>query len=301
MSKPVNAATPVAHNSETDFATVAVIGAGTMGAGIAQVIAASGRSVRLIDTSPEAVERGTSTIQHNLDHAVKRERLSESGRDQTLGRITAGSDLSDAGGANLIIEAIYENVNAKQSMFEAIAPLLGPDAILASNTSSISITRLAAATPAPERFAGFHFFNPVPVLPLIEIVRGLATSEPTITRLRAFASALGKTGVVVRDSPGFVVNRLLIPMINEAVTCLQLGIAERDDIDATMRLGVGHPMGPLQLADLIGLDVCLDIMETLHRDLGEDRYRPAPLLRQMVDAGWMGRKSGRGFYDHTTD
>lgn len=301
MTESANRTTSAANVPDAGFATVAVVGAGTMGAGIAQVVAASGRSVRLIDTSREAVERGMSTIQRNLDRAVGRERLGAGERDRTLERIEAGSDLSEAGGADLLIEAIYEHVGAKRSVFEAVGPLLGPDAILTSNTSSISITRLAAATPAPERFAGFHFFNPVPVLPLIEIVRGLATGEPTIARLQAFASALGKTGVVVRDSPGFVVNRLLIPMINEAVTCLQHGIAERDDIDATMRLGAGHPMGPLQLADLIGLDVCLDIMETLHRDLGEDRYRPAPLLRQMVDAGWLGRKSGRGFHDYTAD
>ena len=287
--------------TETLFPTVAVIGAGTMGAGIAQVVATSGRSVLLIDTSREAVECGEATIRRNLDRAVERDRLTASARDETLERIAASTDLAQACRADLVIEAIYENADAKRDVFAAIAPLLGPEAIVTSNTSSISITRLAAATPVPERFAGFHFFNPVPVLPLIEIVRGLATSDQTITRLQEFATVLGKTGVVVRDSPGFVVNRLLIPMINEAVTCLQQGIAGRDDIDATMRLGAGHPMGPLQLADLIGLDVCLDIMETLHRDLGEDRYRPAPLLRQMVDAGWLGRKSGRGFHDYTSD
>ena len=278
-----------------------MIGAGTMGQGIAQVFAASGSRVTLIDVSAEATERGRAAIDTALRRSVERKRLDADERERTLGRLTTSTSMEGAADAGLVIEAVFEDLDAKLSVFDALAPVLSPSALLVSNTSSLSITRLGAATPFPDRVAGLHFFNPVPVLPLVEIVRGLATSDETVEALRAIAGAIGKTGVVVRDSPGFVVNRILIPMINEAITCLDHGVAGRDDIDATMRLGASHPMGPLQLADLIGLDVCLDIMATLHRDLGEDRYRPSPLLRQMVAARRLGRKTGRGFYDYPAD
>lgn len=280
-------------------ARIAVIGAGTMGQGIAQVFAASGYPVTLIDVSEQATGGAIDRISARLRHSVDRNRLDPAEADATLDRLTASTRMAAAGDASVIIEAVFEDLDAKLGVFASLVDVLGPEALLVSNTSSLSITRLGAATAFPDRVAGLHFFNPVPVLPLVEIVRGLATSEKTIQRLRELAMTIGKTGVVVRDSPGFVVNRILIPMINEAITCLDHGVAERDDIDATMRLGASHPMGPLQLADLIGLDVCLDIMTTLHRDLGEDRYRPSPLLRQMVAAGYLGRKSGRGFHDYS--
>ena len=280
--------------------TVAVVGAGTMGQGIAQVFAAAGQRVTLIDVSPEATERAVGAIGAALQRAVDKGRLTAGERTATLGRIGTASSMAAAAGASLAIEAVFENLEAKTGVFRSLDEVLEPDALLVSNTSSLSVTQLAAATSRPDRVAGLHFFNPVPVLPLVEIVRGLQTDAGTIDRLRAVVESIGKQGVVVRDSPGFVVNRILIPMINEAITCLDYGVAERDDIDTTMRLGANHPLGPLQLADLIGLDVCLDIMSTLHRELGEDRYRPSPLLRQMVAAGYLGRKTGRGFHDYPT-
>ena len=278
---------------------IAVIGAGTMGQGIAQVFAATGYGVTLIDVSEQATLRATDRIAAGLRRSVERNRIDVSEAEATISRLDTATIMAAAADATVVIEAVFEDLDAKLGVFRSLAEVLGSESLLVSNTSSLSITRLGAATTFPDRVAGLHFFNPVPVLPLVEIVRGLATSDATIDRLRALAMTIGKTGVVVRDSPGFVVNRILIPMINEAITCLDHGVAERDDIDATMRLGASHPMGPLQLADLIGLDVCLDIMETLHRDLGEDRYRPSPLLRQMVAAGYLGRKSGRGFHDYS--
>lgn len=277
---------------------VAVVGAGTMGQGIAQVFAAANYPVTLIDVSPAATDRAMAAIATGLDRSVDKGRMTSEERTQTLDRLQTSQSMSAASDASLAIEAVFEDLDAKIGVFEGLASVLPAGALLVSNTSSLSITRLAAATPFPDRVAGLHFFNPVPVLPLVEIVTGLGTSSETMDRLRVIVASLGKTGVVVRDSPGFVVNRILIPMINEAVTCLDQGVAGRDDIDTTMRLGASHPLGPLQLADLIGLDVCLDIMSTLHRDLGEDRYRPSPLLRQMVAAGYLGRKTARGFYDY---
>ena len=283
----------------TSVERIAVIGAGTMGQGIAQVFAATGHRVTLIDVSEQATSRATDRIAASLRRSVERDRIEASEAEATISRLETSTTMAAAADVSVVIEAVFEDLDAKIGVFRSLAEVLGAESLLVSNTSSLSITRLGAATAFPDRVAGLHFFNPVPVLPLVEIVRGLATSDGTIERLRALAMTIGKTGVVVRDSPGFVVNRILIPMINEAITCLDHGVAERDDIDATMRLGASHPMGPLQLADLIGLDVCLDIMETLHRDLGEDRYRPSPLLRQMVAAGYLGRKSGRGFHDHS--
>lgn len=280
------------------ISTVAVIGAGTMGAGIAQLLATARYDVLLADMADAAVNRGMETIRKNLDRDVDKGRKSAEERSAILSRIASTTNPIDAADRDLVIEAIYENLDAKLSIFREIGPAAGPHTILTSNTSSLSITALATASGHPDRFAGFHFFNPVPVLPLVEIVRGLETSDVTVGALRTVASAAGKTPVVVRDSPGFIVNRMLIPMINEAVGLVGAGVAGRDDVDTSMRLGASHPLGPLQLADLIGLDVCLDIMEALHRDLGEDRYRPAPLLRTMVAAGRLGRKSGRGFYEY---
>lgn len=290
-----------ADSGEPIIRRVAVIGAGTMGQGIAQVFAATGHVVTLIDVSLDGAERGVSNVRAQLDRAVDRGRLDPTGRDDAMSRLAPSGSVDAAAGADLVVEAVFEDLAAKREIFERVGRSMRPDAILTSNTSSISITQLASFSGAPDRVAGFHFFNPVPVLPLVEIVRGLETADATVARLQAVATTLGKTGVVVRDSPGFVVNRLLIPMINEAATLLEQGIASRDDIDAMMRLGASHPMGPLALADLIGLDVCLGIMETLHRDLGEDRYRPATLLRLKVLAGHLGRKTGKGFHDHAAD
>ncbi|HEV2527875.1 MAG TPA: 3-hydroxyacyl-CoA dehydrogenase NAD-binding domain-containing protein [Thermomicrobiales bacterium] len=277
---------------------VAVVGAGTMGQGIAQVFATARYEVTVVDSAPGATDRAIGALEKALSRSVDRGRMTSDERDATLGRIATSTDLGAVGGHDLVVEAVFEQLDVKRDVFRVVAPLLGDDALLVSNTSSLSISALAGGLPAPDHFAGLHFFNPVPVLPLVEIVRGLATSDDTVTRLTAVVESLGKSGVVVRDSPGFIVNRVLIPMINEAVTCLEHGVANRDAIDASMRLGANHPMGPLQLADLIGLDVCLHIMEALHTDLGEDRYRPAPLLRRMVAAGYLGRKSGQGFHDY---
>ncbi len=280
------------------FERVAVIGAGTMGQGIAQVFATSGYAVTLIDTSSTVTDRAVAAISAALDRQVDRERMAADARDAALARMTTANELEAVTGNDLVIEAVFEQLEAKRSVFSTVAPLLSDDGLLVSNTSSLSISALAGSLPAADRFAGLHFFNPVPVLPLVEVVRGLETSDSTIGRLVEVTQSLGKTGVVVHDSPGFVVNRILIPMINEAITCLDHGVASRDAIDVSMRLGANHPLGPLQLADLIGLDVCLHIMEALHHDLGEDRYRPSPLLRRMVAAGQLGRKSGKGFHDH---
>ena len=277
---------------------VGVVGAGTMGAGIAQVAAHAGLPVVLIDQADEWVERGMGAIADGLERLVAKTTLSVEERDAVLARIEAEPGYDRLAGCGLVVEAVNERFDIKTEVFQRIAEVVGEEAVIASNTSSISITALAAKVPRPERVAGMHFFNPVPVLPLVEVVRGVQTSEETLARVRNVAERMGKTPVDVADAPGFVANRVLMPMINEAIFCLSEDVAAAEAIDQVMKLGMAHPMGPLALADLIGLDVCLDIMQTLHRDLGEDKYRPAPLLRRMVAAGRLGRKSGQGFYSY---
>ena len=278
---------------------IAVVGGGTMGNGIAHVAAQHGKEVRLLDVSSEVLERAMVTIAENLARQVRKGILDESARDATLARIETVSDVAAAvEDVDLVIEAAPEKAQLKYDLFETLDRAVGPETILASNTSSISITEIAAHTSCPDRVIGMHFMNPVPVMKLVEVIRGLATSDETTRATLELAEQFGKTPVEVNDFPGFVSNRVLMPMINEAVTALMEGVAEADAIDTVMKLGLNHPMGPLELADLIGLDTCLNILEVLHRELGDDRYRPSPLLRKYVAAGWHGRKSGRGFYGY---
>jgi len=278
---------------------IAVVGGGTMGNGIAHVVAQHGKTVRLVDLSPDVLERAIETISRNLERQVKKGSIDAAEKEATLGRIETETDLAaGAVDVDLIVEAVPEKPELKYSIFETLDDAAGPDTILASNTSSISITEIAARTRRPEKVIGMHFMNPVPVMELVEVIRGLATSDETTRATVDLARALGKTPVEVNDFPGFVSNRVLMPMINEAVTALMEGVAEVEAIDTVMKLGMNHPMGPLKLADLIGLDTCLNILEVLHRELGDDRYRPSPLLRKYVAAGWLGRKSGRGFYSY---
>jgi len=275
--------------------TVLVVGAGTMGGGIAQVLAEAGIETVLTDADPGALERGLATISGRWDRALQSGRRSVEAITEARKALRSGA-LDDAARCDLAIEAIVEKLDTKTELFKTLARIAPPDTYFASNTSSIAITALGQASGRPERLVGMHFFNPVPVLPLVEIVRGMATSDETVTMATALARKIGKTPVVVNDSPGFVANRILLPMINEAVFTVEAGVASAGDIDNVMMLGMSHPMGPLALADLIGLDICLDIMETLHRDFGDDKYRPAPLLRRMVAAGRLGRKTGHGFF-----
>ncbi|GMR12910.1 MAG: 3-hydroxybutyryl-CoA dehydrogenase [Gemmatimonadota bacterium] len=278
---------------------VAVIGSGTMGNGIAHVCAQHGRTVHLVDVSDQLLEKALAAISKNLDRQVKKDLLTESEKTDTLGRISGFTSLESAvADVQLAIEAVPEDAELKYSIMQSLDDACSDDAILASNTSSISITEIAARTKRPERVIGMHFMNPVPVMKLVEIIRGLGTSDGTTTAVMAMASELGKTPVEVNDFPGFVSNRVLIPMINEAVFALMEGVADAEAIDTVMKLGMNHPMGPLALADLIGLDTVLNILEVLHRELGEDKYRPCPLLRKHVAAGWLGRKSGRGFHSY---
>jgi 3-hydroxybutyryl-CoA dehydrogenase len=273
-------------------------GAGTMGNGIAHVLAQHDWEVALIDTAPPALERARKTIRANLDRQVKKGSLPPDAPDAILGRISTATELEAAAPASLVVEAASENPAIKFAVFEQLDRLCAPEAILASNTSSISITEIAARTGRPAQVIGMHFMNPVPVMQLVEVIRGHATSDATTAAVVATARALGKTPVEVNDYPGFVSNRVLLPMINEAVFCVMEGVATPEAIDTVMKLGMAHPMGPLALADFIGLDVCLAILEVLHRGLGDDKYRACPLLRRMVAAGHLGRKSGKGFFEY---
>jgi 3-hydroxybutyryl-CoA dehydrogenase len=278
--------------------TIGVVGAGTMGNGIAHVCAKSGFNVILVEVEQRFLDRGLATIAKNLAREVEKAKLTAAGRDDALARIQPTLSREALSTCQLVIEAASERFEIKQQLFQQLDQLCPAETILASNTSSISITKLAAQTKRPDRVIGMHFFNPVPLMKLVEVIRSLATSDETYAAVKAVAERLGKTPVEVNDSPGFAANRILVPMINEAIFAVMEGVATPEAIDEVCKLGLNHPMGPLTLADFVGLDICLDVLRVLHSGLGEDKYRPCPLLVKMVDAGWLGRKSGRGFYKY---
>ncbi len=282
-----------------DIKEIGIIGAGQMGSGIAHVASLAGYTVKMIDIDQGQLTKAVATIQRNMDRQVNREKISAGDRDAAMGRITTGTDYGPLSNADLVIEAATENEETKRKIFQALCPTLRPDALIATNTSSISITRLASTTDRPHKFIGLHFMNPVPVMDLVELIRGIATDVPTFEAVKAVAVALGKTPAVSEDFPAFIVNRILLPMVNEAIYTLYEGVGSVEAIDTSMKLGARHPMGPLELADFIGLDTCLAIMQVLYEGLADSKYRPCPLLVKYVEAGWLGKKSGRGFYDYS--